>query len=81
MKKNLKPGIKSDYRKKLPLMTEAGSATGRSLAMPASIGPYEKFNIGSVRLECRHGKVFALDPIPESWFVNLTEDVPVEHGN
>lgn len=68
MKKNLTPGIKTSPRKLVPLMSVDGIATGHQLAMPASIGPYEKFKIGTCRLEYRHGKVFALDLIPVSWF-------------
>lgn len=80
VKKNLTPGIKSTFCKRLPLKSAAGAVTGKELAMPPSIGLGQEFKIGNVRMRRDHKQVQALDPIPASWFVDLTEAMPVEHG-
>lgn len=79
VKKNLTPGIKSSFVKKLPLKSATGAATGKELATPTSVSSGEVFNIGAVRFRRQRDCVQALDPIPASWFVDLSEDVTVEH--
>lgn len=80
MKKNLTPGIKTSPRKLVPLRSASGAATGKELALPASIAHGEEFKLGAVRFRRTHDYVQARDPIPASWFVDLSEDVSVEHG-
>lgn len=77
MKKNLTPGIKSDPRKLLPLHGHPAGLTAKVLAVPASIGYGQEFKIGNVRMRRDHNRIQALDSIPASWFVDLTEDVQV----
>ena len=73
MKKNLTPGTKTVFRKRMPLLSASGAPTGKELAMPPSFAPGEEFRLGNVRLQMTHRGVRALDPIPESWFVDLSE--------
>lgn len=75
MKTNLTPGIKSVKRQDFPLRTKAGAQTGYKLALPFSFAPGEEFKIGAVRFVKRQDHVRALDPIPASWFADLSEGI------
>ena len=75
MKRNLTPGTKTVKRKSLPLLTAAGAPAGCELAVPASFAPGEKFRLGPVQLQFFANSVRALDSIPASWFVDLSEGV------
>ncbi|SAL47121.1 hypothetical protein AWB74_02106 [Caballeronia arvi] len=51
--------------------------TSIKLKVPYSMSTWQKFAIGNVRFEMIGNGVFckALDPIPDSWFVDLAADV------
>jgi hypothetical protein len=49
--------------------------TSYELFISSSMGYGEEFTIGNVRFRNEHSRITALDPIPESWFVDLSEGV------